>query len=71
LNPNQEIMLRIAILTAGLIVCLPAIGVAIGLTSVPGASAAALAAFALLYTPFLIAAILAPRFQDFFKEAAH
>jgi hypothetical protein len=45
--------------------------VAIGLTSVPGASAAALAAFALLYTPFLIAAILAPRFQDFFKEAAH
>lgn len=64
-------MLRIGILLAGLIVCLPALGVALALTTVPGASAAALAAFALLYSPFLIVALLAHRFADFFSEAAH
>jgi hypothetical protein len=64
-------MLRIAILIAGLIVCLPALGVAIFLIDVPGASVAALAAFALIYLPFVIAAVLANRLSEFFAAARH
>jgi hypothetical protein len=64
-------MLRIGILVAGLIVCLPALGVGLALMHIPGAAIAAAAAFALLYSPFMVVAILAPRFADFFEEAAH
>jgi hypothetical protein len=64
-------MLRIAILLAGLIVCMPALGVALFLTDVPGAVPAALAAFVLIYLPFVIVAVLAPRFRDFFAAAEH
>jgi hypothetical protein len=64
-------MLRIAILIAGVIVCLPALGVAIFLYDVPGAAVASMAAFALIYLPFVIMAVMAPRFQDFFAAAQH
>jgi heme A synthase len=71
LQQEQPKMLRLAILLAGLIVCLPAIGVVIALMHIPGAAVAAGTAFAVLYSPFVVAALLANRIGDFFREAAH
>jgi len=64
-------MLRIGILLAGIVVCLPALAVAIFLYDVPGAAVASLAAFVLIYIPFVIAAIFADRMKDMFKEMIH
>ena len=64
-------MLKVAILTAGMIVCLPALGVALFLGDIPGARPAALASFGFIFLPFIIVALLAGRFREFFAAAAH
>jgi heme A synthase len=60
--------MRIAILIAGLIVCLPALGVALFLYDVPGAPMAAMASFGLIYLPFMVAAFYANTLKDFISE---
>lgn len=64
-------MLKVAILVAGLIVCLPALGVAVFLADVPGARMAALASFGFIYLPFITVALMAGRMKAFFAAAQH
>lgn len=64
-------MLKVAILVAGLIVCLPALGLALFLGDIPGARSAALASFGFIYLPFVIVALMSGRFREFFAAAAH
>jgi heme A synthase len=61
--------MRLAILMAGLIVCMPALGVAAFLYDVPGAAVAALAAFGVIYTPFMVAAWYARTLQEHFVDS--
>jgi hypothetical protein len=64
-------MLKIGILLAGVIVCLPALAVAIFLRDLPGATVAALTAFGVIFSPFVGAALYAGRLGAFFREAEH
>jgi hypothetical protein len=64
-------MLKVAILFAGLIVCLPALGVALFLGELPGARTAALASFSFIYLPFIVVAVMSNRFTEFFAAAGH
>jgi hypothetical protein len=64
-------MLRLAILAAGIVVCLPALAVALFLRDIPGASAASMAAFALIYLPFILAAIFARQMKDVYEAMMH
>jgi hypothetical protein len=64
-------MMRFGILLAGLVVCLPALVVAVMLRDTAGAPVAAWAAFAFIYSPFVVTAMFAGRFREMLAELVH
>jgi hypothetical protein len=64
-------MMRLGILLAGLVVCLPALVVAVLLRETAGAPLAAWTAFAFIYSPFALTALFAGQFREMLAELVH